>query len=319
MRFSLRSMLIVVALTAPTIGWMAKQWTENPERFFSALRLGTSIVPFVLLGLTVIVVALTGQRRQKGLAAWGLLLLITPALGGLAHLILLPNGQPIRVLSTQRLIHDRLAARVDEPWVWNELHRRLELGELNEAQVGEAVSMLGDHMSKKRPGGWIQPLHWQDDFLRAARQQELITDEDLIALSEAYFRMEPRVSSSSFRIGQPGKRKYMVELEFGNEWESSSGFDVAVLYDVVSLTLGGKPISPVSGPQKGPTNWNAGVTLDLVPDSQELVIDVEMAFIEFSKLKGLNRNKLTPAQWPQPLKRWTSTVKVPIEASPTPP
>ena len=170
MRFSLRTMLIAVAIIAPTMGWMGKQWIESPETFFSALRTATTIGPFVLLGLTVIVIAMRSGPKRPRLAGWGLFLLITPILGGMIHQILLPNGQPIQVLSTQRLLKYRLPAKVDEPWVWNELQRRLDDDQLDQTHLDEAISVLINHMKTAKPNGWNQQMHWQGGFLSSAEK-----------------------------------------------------------------------------------------------------------------------------------------------------
>src|SRR6185295_2677828 len=61
MKFGLKTMLVVVAVLGAVFGLMGKLLLENPEAFFSVLRVSSAILPFLLAIGTI---AWIGLRRQ---------------------------------------------------------------------------------------------------------------------------------------------------------------------------------------------------------------------------------------------------------------
>ena len=59
-----------------------------------------------------------------------------------AMALLMPTGNPLSVLTTQRLISKRLPTQADEPWVWQELERRLTAGDLTKEEVDGCRSRI---------------------------------------------------------------------------------------------------------------------------------------------------------------------------------
>src|SRR3954465_15645693 len=144
MKFSLRTFLIAVCVVGAVIGVMGKLLLENPEAFVAVWWIGSTIVPFVLAVVTILVVAVRSKR--KGLAAWGLVLLLFPITSRIVNRVLLPTGNPVQLLSTRRLIQYRLPKQIDEPWVWHELNRRLANNSLSREDVEDSIVTLTDHM-----------------------------------------------------------------------------------------------------------------------------------------------------------------------------
>ena len=102
-------------------------------------------------------------------------------------------------------------------------------------------------------------------------------------------------------------------VDNGESCGPAQGIDVDLLHYVNGAMLNGRPIKFESRPnyQSGP--WKVNFALDLPPGEHELVLDVEMAFVERSLLMPLPKLTLTPAKWPQTLKRWKSSITLPIE------
>ena len=310
MRFSLKTMLIGLTVAGALTAWMGRLWVENPEMFFQVLAIATTVGPFVLAMATIIWLGWRGSKPSRRLIAWGVLLLITPFLGQVASGLLLPSGQPIRVLSTARLIGNRLPQQVDEPWVWNELEYRLTSGELSQEEVGQAVQELTAHMEKTRPQGWNQPLTWQRKFLVAARQQGLISQEVLVRLCEAFYGTRP--TFKPFDPLQPGPCTIMLELKYGNPWAQSASLGVTAVWHVNSVTVDGQPAHLTFSQMSTGQDWNAACKVDLDAGDHELLIEVECALVDDSKLLSVDVNTATPDQWPAALKRWKVEVKAPL-------
>src|SRR6478672_3339586 len=134
MKFSLKTYLLGMCGIGAFGGIMGKLLLESPETFLSVLTLLSTVVPFLLAVGTVIYLGLRSERRPK-LVAWGVFLLLMPLTVFLFHIIVLPTGQPMRLLTTRRLIERRLPDHVEEPWVWQELERRMAKGGLTADDV----------------------------------------------------------------------------------------------------------------------------------------------------------------------------------------
>jgi hypothetical protein len=91
------------------------------------------------------------------------------------------------MMTTQRLISQRLSMQSDAPWVWQELERRLASKDLTKQEVNDAVNELAAYMKQTKPGGWNQPFSWQRNFLQAANNAGMISEDTLIALCEAFY------------------------------------------------------------------------------------------------------------------------------------
>src|SRR5262245_47037759 len=126
MKFSLKTMLLVTCAVGACTGIMWKLFTESPETFIQVLNLAFTVGPFLLAIGTIWWIALRKKQVQSTsddlpnrswrLAGWGLILLLTPLAGRIVLSLVLPSGDPLQLLGTYRLIHDRLPNQVNEPW-----------------------------------------------------------------------------------------------------------------------------------------------------------------------------------------------------------
>ncbi len=160
------------------------------------------------------------QYRSGRMIVWGMVLLLMPVVGiGGAMLVSIaagPSSQGLGLLSTKELLQKRLAAQVDEPWIWRELEQRLAAGKLTQQEVDDAVNILIAHMKTTAPGGWDQPFHWQGDFLKAASAAGMISDPVLLDLCDAYFGAKAKILPL-LRVREDSDA-LNLEVEYGSAW-----------------------------------------------------------------------------------------------------
>ena len=185
MKFGLKTYLISLCVLGATAGILGKLFVETPETFLSVVALASTVLPFLLATGTIIVLGLRHKRRPR-LVMWGLFLLLCPLAVRFALSLLWPTGDPLRFLSTNRLITKRLPDQTNEPWIWNELKRRLDSGSLTGEEDGESNKTLVAYMKKSRPTGWDQPLPWQDQCLKAAVSAKRVSDHGLLDFATFY-------------------------------------------------------------------------------------------------------------------------------------
>jgi hypothetical protein len=309
MKFSLRTFLIVVCVVGATAGVMGNLLLNRPEDFINVVYLSATVLPFLLAVGTIIVLGWKRERRPR-LVAWGALLLLWPFAMQLVMAVLLPNGDPLRLLSTGRIIAQRLPARVDEPWVWRELERRLNAGAMSAAEVDQAVGVLIDHMTTAQPGGWNQPTPWQDPFLKAAIAKKLVSDATLVKLSDAFYGVQPDVQPiTPMPLGAGGFR---MRLEYGNPWAADSGVGVALLWDVTQVSVDGVPVT-LSQVQRNAHFWDAYCAANPAAGDHEVQIDVVCAYADYITIVGGDPAQVPVSRWPASRKKWTVRLMTPLK------
>jgi hypothetical protein len=308
MKFSLKSLLIAMCVVGAVFGVMARLFIENPEMFLAVLRVGCTIGPFLLAVATIIWVGLRGSPPRRWLIAWGCVLALTPVAMMLVISVLMPSGNPLQMMSTRRLIATRLPAQMDQPWVWRELERRLAEGDLTKEQADQAVRDLAAFMKRSKPAGYDSPLSWQRDFLTKARMAGFISDKTLLELVEAFYGSSPTVQLQYPAIDE---NVPVVEfnIKFGNPWGENSGHDVAMLWKVKRVLVDDLP-QPIT--RYSPSGHHAYLAIDnkFKPGDHILTVEIECAFVDLSKLAGLDADSLPVDQWPKARKRWTTKQNV---------
>jgi hypothetical protein len=325
MKFNLKTMLFVVCTLGATIGVMGKLLTETPETFFQILDIAVSVAPFVLatgtiiwLGLKRTPAAATNDKaeaneidkRRWRLVAWGVVLLVWPLVSIGITSYLWPNRNPLAVLSTQRLIQQRLPGKINEPWVWNELTNRLNKRALSQAEVEQALNELIAFMKKTSPKGWNQPLPWQNTFLKAAIGGSMVSTNVLNNLCDAFFGPGPIIQSRPIvaRVRKP----IALELYYGNPWVSGTGLDVELLWTVKEVRVDGTLVK-FQQVNRQNDHWYGSCANSLEPGDDEMSIDVECAYIDRGKLAGMNALTLPVDKWPMHRMRWSAMISAPLK------
>lgn len=315
MRISLRNWLLVVGVVGAVIGIMARLLFREPETFLNVLQLVATAGSFLAAIGTIIWIGLRSTPRRRGLIAWGCALLAAPVLIALVVSLLMPTGNPLSLLSTQRLIAVRLPQQVNEPWTWQELERRLRAGELAKGDVDAAVEQLTAHMKQTNPLGWNQPFHWQQRFLEPALQQNMISEPVFLDLCDAYFGTEPTITLLHPALSG-GDTRFNFRIEFGTPWSDTSGLGVKLVWDVKQLELDGKPVTVRSFQKHFGREAQVNAEAPVAAGDNHLVLEFDCAVIDERRLQGANLDTLKASQWPQPRKRWTSKVTLPIPVAP---
>lgn len=316
-QISLRTFLLASCATGLGMGILGHLCLRYPDVFLGLLALLSTILPFLLAIGTILWVGWRSQRRRWGLIVWGCWLLVMPLIGlgvlFVARQRIGSSPSNLQFQSTQQLIQQQLPKRIDEPWAWRELERRLTAGTLPQEDVDEAVKQLVLHMTTTKPNGWDQPLHWQHDFLKAATQAGKVSEPVLLKLCEAFYGPKPVIQPlPQLRENKDGLQ---IELRWGNHW-SNSNLDVELLWQVNRVLLDGKPFN-VRENSKTSTEWGGYYTGRLPAGNHELTLEVEAAYIDQSKLVGLSARRLSKSLWPQARKRWTQTVSAPLRVYPS--
>jgi hypothetical protein len=236
-------------------------------------------------------------------------LLLTPLVVYGAVALLLPSGNPIRLLSTQRLIVNRLPTQIDAPWVWNELADRVKAGKLTSEQVATAIDTLVTHMKTTGPGGYNRPLTWQRTFLLEAQQAKLMSDEEWIALCDAFYGTQPKVEPIPTQTA--GQQGISLSVEYGNPWSDNSGLGAVLLWDVTQVSLDGVPVK-VSSKNRFGQIWSAVYQSPLEAGEHEFEFDVDAAYVDPKTGLTTNGQPLPAAQWPKAKKRWTIKLTTPM-------
>jgi hypothetical protein len=314
MKISLRNFLITLCLLGAFIGVMGRLLIESPETFLQALTLISTVIPFLLAVGTVIWIGF--RRRPKwGLFIWGCLLLLTPIVVTVTLTLLWPTRNPLLVLSTNRLIHARLPTAVQGPAVWMELERRLGNSQLSRQEVDEAVAALTKYMQSLGPKGWNQPLPWQNKFLSAAYHGNLISDDVLFNLCDAFFGTQPTtLPVMPFGPMLNHNSKFNLHLHYGNPFAWNPGLGVQLLWAVKDVRIDGKSV-PFKQLNSFAQDWIGEVQQPLADGDHEVVAELDCAYVDETTLGGLQPPQAPVATWPKPLKRWTTTVSMPLNVS----
>jgi hypothetical protein len=315
MRISLRNWLLVVGVVGAVVGIMTRLLFREPETFLNVLQLGATVGSFLAAVGTIIWIGLRSAPRRRWLIVWGIALLLTPMLIALAVGLLMPSGNPLSLMSTQRLIAVRLSQQIDEPWVWQELERRLREGALTKVEVDDAIQQLTAHMKRTNPQGWNQPFSWQRRFLDPALQQNMISEPVFLDLCDAFFGTQPTVTLLPPALSD-GDTRFNFRIEYGTPWSDTSGLGVKLVWDVKQLELDGKPVTVRRFQKHFGREAQVNAEAPLAAGDNQLVLELDCALIDESRLQGANLDTLKAPKWPQPRKRWTSKVTLPIPVAP---
>ncbi len=216
-----------------------------------------------------------------------------------------PSPQGLGLVSNQEVIQQRLLPQVDQPWVWQELERRLAAGKLSQQEVDDAVNILIGHMKASKPNGWDQPFSWQGGFLKAASSAGLISDPVLIALCDAFYGPEAKIRSISRT--REDSDNLRIDVGYGSNWNNHFGAGVELLWEVQSVRLGDKRLD-IRQLSKTDNEWMGLYEGPLPAGEHKLSVEIDCAYVDTAQLAGLNIRELPAARWPEDRKRWKQTL-----------
>jgi len=244
------------------------------------------------------------SRTRYGLLAWGALLLCMPACGFLAAYVIVPSGQPLKALANQRLIQERLPPGIDQPWVWNELERRLKAGRLSRQEVNTMVSQLAAHLNATQANHSLRSLPWQRQFLQEASQAQLIDPATAIDLCDAYYGSKlPTLSLQPQRLGT-GRNNLTLWIRpqtFGH----LDSLGVELSWQIKEIKIAGQAMTPTSQRKIG-EQWMASFDrLQLFTGDHPVEVELLCAYAPTTAMTKIQISKMASAQSAKPLKTWT--------------
>lgn len=252
--------------------------------------------------------------RRWGLVVWGIALLLMPFVGGggLSVLAYYMESRQVHPHNLASQTTGTILAQIQNnpqrgSWTWDELADRIKAGRLSQQQVEIAMGHLIAHMKATKPNGWKSTFHWQDDFLKAAEQAGLLSDQVLFDFADAYYGPGPIIDP--FDRLRSGETRLSLDISYGSPWEFPLGLDL--YWDVKRVTLNGQAIE-VQAHHVSEDDWYASTTQSLRPGDYEVTFEIECALIDSVKTIGLDHD--TPSsKWPKAKKRWSRTVSRPLK------
>ena len=305
-------MLVCLTVGGAAVGLLGKLYFTNPDLGAFVVSFLTTIVPFVLATGTLIRIG--WRSKQRLLSIWGTILLVTPLIGAVLmfamQMYARPNSRGRGLMSNKALIQRELPKNITDYTLWEELKYRAENGKLSTQEVDQVVSGFVEYAKRKRPKGWDQPLHNQDDFFESVRASDLISKNSLIDMCDAYFG-PPRLKP--YKAGSGRQR---IEIEYGTVWDNDShhGLGVAHLWAVKEVLLDGKSLE-LRHKSQNSNGWYGQPTEPIPADAKQLSVKLEVAYIDSSKMIGLDADRLPLDRWPKAIKRWTTTIKIPLDGT----
>ena len=307
LRISLKWWLVLLVVGGAGLGLLGRSFFQYPEVFMAIVSIGSTIVPFLLAVGTLIVLGV--RQRRRGLTLWGIALTLMPliGLGCVALISFYFQGSPggLSAKSTQQLITQEVSQQYDQPWVWNELSVRLARGDMTQSQVDTAILELAKQMKANSPNGWQSPLSWQSDFLTAAQDANLLGDEAILALCDAFYGSQPKLDALP-RLRE-GDANIPLSLQFGNTWGQHSNLPLALAWQVSRVLVDGKPIDFKTHYQHR-DQWNGSIEVKLDKGEHQVQFELEAAYIDSDKMVGLDIDDIPARRWPQAVKKWSLTV-----------
>jgi hypothetical protein len=225
-RFSLKTFLLTTTLFGAGCGLFVHFKNNNPEGLFGFLQILSTVVPFVLALSTVLWVAVKGSPpKNRKLIRWAATLIILPIaiLGFLGFAS--DSGGAYAFVANSYLVSPKFAGQIDNVQVWMEMERRVNRGQLNDAEVTTAIdSLIGgmESATNNKSATWApgQPLHWADRFLATLPVQHLARPTTLIRLLDTYNGI-PTVTATILPANTDQKGQVAVNVKFGNPFGQS--------------------------------------------------------------------------------------------------
>ena len=308
-RVSLKVLLLVLLAIGAGFGLLGRLLRHDPRMFSAVVGVLSTIVPYVLAVGTILWMG--RKRRQFGLLAWGIFLILLPFIGfgvmALTQMYAGPSPGNLGMQSNADIINKQLPTRIEEPWVWQELERRLAARSLSKEEAESAVGKLIAHMKASKPNGWDRPLNWQSDFLKSASKSGLLSDQLLADLSDAYYG--PTAKIQPLKRLREANRGFDIDIQYGSNWASDTV--PALLWQVDRVLLDGQPIEFKQN-YRNSRGWSSKHEGKIAKGDHDVTCEITCAYVDRSKLIGLNVRRLPATRWPKPIKKWKQTISAPL-------
>ena len=163
-------------------------------------------------------------------------------------------------------------------------------------------------MTKKKPGGWDQPLSWQKSFLKSANRAGFIADPTRPRVRRV---LRPQAGLETAEPHPRGAAGFEIEIKYGNPWSQHSGLDVELLWEVERVLVDGESVELRTN-HRFHDSWSGHCDKAIFPGEHQVTVEFDCAYMDENKLVGLNRSDLPAAQWPRARKAWKPTISSPL-------
>lgn len=304
---SLKMTLIALGILGAVLGLMGRLYRFEPELCLQIIQWS------LLLGYVVAMFALVVQQRrhrtsEKAVNPW-----LSLSMSGLVLVWLLVSWSGLTKSDLSRLPTWYLVQRklftfrddgqlVDDSNVWRELERRVMNSQLAKSDAELIFSELEESILQQ-----ADSPKWQHfstaSTLRTIADRELVSDEQLVGLAEAYYGKPPdtslrlRTAENPLRLGiRYGHigvdRQHPTKLIWYATKVQVDGEDVAFSNGVGSLA--------------------ATINRHLELGEHEVVVELDCAFVMHDALRTFG-GSCPHSEWPENLlKRWTEKVVIPV-------
>lgn len=177
--------------------------------------------------------------QHKRFRIWALSLVALPFVCGGIGLLLFSGNRPISYLSDTRLVEERLPGKIDEPWVWQELERRVDRDILEAGTADRAAKLLIER--EKRRVGPTKPYHWLGSFLKKVIDGDKLSAEVKQELFDTIIGT-PKLSMSTLNSPQSNLNPRISLDTWSKHNLRQLGRDIEML--VTGVRLDGEDIDP---------------------------------------------------------------------------
>lgn len=308
-QIGMRGMLILVLVLGCGGGLYGKLFLSYPEIAIAILGIGSIAVPYFVA--IFLIVALAGRSDSPSrIRVFAVLITFCPVVG-LASTALLSYTQVRRTgpmgLAAQtntELIDGSLKNQIDEPWVWQELEKRLAKQELSKKEVTTALGMLHDHMVTTEPGGYDSPLHWSGQFVSAVSNSELSGIKELEDIYLAFF---PKPDFSLDRQRESAS-SVQFDIRFGSTWADNQKFPFELICDLKEVRFDSE-VRQTQNNYRFDDSRSDNIAGPFSVGKHVLEVEIEYALVDSDDMVGISARSLSRKNWPNPIRTWTEVVK----------
>lgn len=236
------------------------------------------------------------------------------------------NNPAVLPSQTNAQVLSGLATTASQPWGWQELESRLKRGRLNQTEVDAAIkALIQEIKANNAKNNSSQPLHWANDFVKAAINSGMLSPQRTQELCETFFINQIRVEMpKSVRVGKP----VQVNIHSQGSWDLGNDRMVSVLREVktangqVAGVRRNGAAKPVALPdEEFSSHYYGTISMELVPltqpGDQELVFVFDAGAVAQNAIfRGKDGKPGRKDQWPNPLATWEVTVRKAIKVVP---
>ena len=308
-QIGMRGMLILVLVLGCGGGLYGKLFLSYPEVAVAILAFGSIAVPY--FSAVFLILALAGRSDSPSRIRMFAVLITFCPIVGLASTALLSYTQVRRTgpmgLAAQtntQLIDGSLKNQIDEPWVWQELEKRLAKQELSKKEVTTALGMLHSHMVTTKPDGYDSPLHWSGQFVSAVSNSEL---SGLKELEDIYLAFFPKPDFNLDRQRESASN-VQFDIRFGSTWADNQDFPFELICDLKEVHLNNE-IRQTHNNYRFDDSRSDNVAGPFSVGKHVLEVKIEYALVDSDDLVGISARSLSRDNWPKPIRTWTEVVK----------